>query len=746
MKNMRTAFYVSPHGKDTWSGTAPRASTAGTDGPFATLERARRAIRDIKKSGALPARGVTVWLRGGTYYLGKTFNLTKRDSGTKESPIAYRGYRGEPVTLCGGVAVGGFERYRGKIMVADASAFLRAMSPANDKDAARPELFFKGRRMVLARWPNFDPDDMHGGKWAYIQSVPGKRPTRTRFRYLGDRPSRWANPGEAEVHVFPNFDWRDCIVGVKSIDTKKKEIRLAEKATYPFERGRRFYVQNVFEELDAPGEWYLDSKAGKLYFQPPEDIADGDVILSRLESIVSLKSASHVALRGLTIECCRGAAVVMRGCAASRVVGCVVRNTGRGAGEVWGGAGGYGVIIEDCTDSGVIGCDIYDTGCGGVILNGGDRKTLTPGRNVVENCHIHHYGRILKCYQAGVAIRGVGNRIRHCAIHHAPHNAILLAGNEHVIEYNRVHHVALEGADVGAFYMGRDWSMQGNVVRYNIWHDIYGYGCQHWDVTKGTVGYDAPHGAWGVYLDDCASGTTVFGNIFYRVPMAAVHVGGGRDNVIENNIIINACPALHLDARWDEYALWYTLQKERLEAMNYTKPPYSTRYPNLPKVYDVDPRLPMGNRIVRNIITYRDDNFRGFWAARKGKGIAILWELEDFHPESTEIDSNLVWHYRKPVRVDRNALREQGGVIDWRQWKASGFDTHSVIADPKFRNPAKDDYRLKAGSPAFKLGFKPIPVEKIGPYKSPLRASWPIKQPREPIIEGIIKKRISLRK
>jgi hypothetical protein len=308
-----------------------------------------------------------------------------------------------------------------------------------------------------------------------------------------------------------------------------------------------------------------------------------------------------------------------------------------------------------------------------------------------------------------------------------------------------VHHVALESADVGAFYMGRDWSMQGNVVRYNIWHDIYGYGCQDWDISKGTVGYDAPHGAWGVYLDDCASGTTVFGNIFYRVPMSAIHVGGGRDNLIENNIIIDACPSLHLDARWDEYALWYTLQKERLEAMNYTKPPYSTRYPNLSKVYDVDPRLPMGNRIVRNIMVYRDDNFRGFWAARTGKGIAILWELEDFHPETTEIDNNLVWHYGKPVRVDRNALKEPGGVVGWREWKASGFDVHSLIADPRFRNPAKGDYRLRAGSPAFKLGFKPIPVEKIGPYKSPLRATWPIHEPTGPRVEGIVKKRISLR-
>lgn len=734
MKNKQCSLYVSLTGKDTWSGTSAQPNRSGTDGPFATLERARLAIRKMNAADRLPSGGVTVCIRGGTYYLHQTFTLSKRDAGTEQAPITYRAYRGETVVLCGGTPVLPFSLHRGKIMVADVPRSAYEV-PGSGTDLMRPELFFNGARMELARWPNRDPDDMHGGKWAYIQSVPGKRPTRTRFRYLGDRPSRWANPGEAEVHVFPRYDWRDCIVRIKKIDTRSKEIQLAGKAAYPFEAGRRFYVRNVLEELDSPGEWYLDKKAGKLYFWPPERISDGDAVLSRLESIVSLKNASNVTLRGLQLECCQGVAAVLKGCTNSRIVGCIIRNTG-----------GYGVIIEECTGSSVIGCDIHDTGRGGVILSGGDRKTLAPGRNLVENCHIHHYGRIIKCYQSGVHIQGVGNRIRHCSIHHAPHNAILLAGNEHVIEYNRVHHVALESADVGAFYMGRDWSMQGNIIRYNIWHDIYGYGCQHWDISKGTVGYEAPHGAWGVYLDDCASGTTVFGNIFYRVPMAALHVGGGRDNVIENNIIVGACPSLHLDARWDEYALWYTLQKERLEAVNYTKPPYSKRYPKLLKIYDVNPRLPMGNRIVRNIMVYRDDNFRGFWAAQTGKGIAVLWELEDFHAESTEIDNNLVWHHRKPVRVARNAFKEPGGVIGWREWKASGFDVHSVIADPRFRNPAKDDYRLKAGSPAFKLGFKPIPVEKIGPYKSPLRASWPIRESSEPILEGIVKKRVSLRK
>ena len=90
-----------------------------------------------------------------------------------------------------------------------------------------------------------------------------------------------------------------------------------------------------------------------------------------------------------------------------------------------------------------------------------------------------------------------------------------------------------------------------------------------------------PHAAWAIYLDDCASGTTVLGNLFVRVPLGAVMIGGGRDNVVTNNVIVDSSPAVHLDARWDEYPHYYTYQKEELEAVNYTEPPYSTKYPRL---------------------------------------------------------------------------------------------------------------------------------------------------------------------
>jgi hypothetical protein len=80
------------------------------------------------------------------------------------------------------------------------------------------------------------------------------------------------------------------------------------------------------------------------------------------------------------------------------------------------------------------------------------------------------------------------------------------------------------------------------------------------------------------------------------------------------------------------------------------------------------------------------------------------------------------------VFVDDVSLTEVEYMDEWQSWLALGMDKNSKVADPLFVNAAKDDYRLKPESPAFKLGFKPIPVEKIGPYQSSQRVTWPIKE------------------
>jgi hypothetical protein len=204
-------------------------------------------------------------------------------------------------------------------------------------------------------------------------------------------------------------------------------------------------------------------------------------------------------------------------------------------------------------------------------------------------------------------------------------------------------------------------------------------------------------------------------------------MGGGRDNLVENNIFVDCIPAFHTDDRWDAYPWDY--MRERLEAMNYKQPPYSERYPQLRTLDEDDPRRPANNRFLRNVVSYRRDDFAGFWHMRQREGAAIIYHLTPFDPDSDVFDHNLVHHFGLPIRVEAGYYKQAAphqGVWSWEQWRSAGFDAHTIIADPLFLDAERDDYRLRPGSPAFGQGFQRIPIERMGLYRSPLRASWPV--------------------
>jgi hypothetical protein len=325
-----------------------------------------------------------------------------------------------------------------------------------------------------------------------------------------------------------------------------------------------------------------------------------------------------------------------------RIADSVIRNIGNSA-----------VILEGGTHHAVSGCDIYHLGDSGIQMTGGDRATLEPGGHEARDNHIHRMGQWSRTYQPGIQISGVGNRIAHNLIHDGPHSAIQLSGNEHLIEFNEIHHMALETGDVGAFYMGRDFTMRGNVIRHNFFHHTGGVGM----------------GAMGVYLDDCSGGATVFGNVFYKMSRA-MFIGGGRDNTVENNVFVECEPAVQIDGRGlDPRPVWrnqiYKTMKERLDAMHPDQPPYSTHYPELAqlkKYYQGTSGVPPeGNRVIRNICV--------------GKWLDIRWNAD---PKLIEVEDNL------------------------------------TDADPGLVDPANMNFQLREDSPAYKLGFKRIPFERIG--------------------------------
>jgi len=720
-------LYVAHDGRDSWSGTLAAPNPSNTDGPFATIERARNEIRQrkTKSDSRQLSQPITVWVGGGDWYLDKPIQLTAADSGSEKAQIVYRASSNEVVRLIGGVTVTRFAPHNGEILKAAVSNLGLAQLPLATGDRIRGwapsfELFFRGQRQELARWPNRQRDDPRGGEWAFITDV-GPRGSSTRFQYAGDRPAHWRRPLEGQVHVWPWHDWFDEFIGIASISAANHEITLAGEAHYFLKPGRRFYVRNVFEELDAPGEWYFDRVTQTLYFWPPSPPSDGDVVVSTLKNVVTLQDTTNVMVRGFSIEACRGDAVRVIGGAHNAIAGCTVRNTG-----------GFGIVITGGKDNGADGNDVYDTGYGGISLGGGDRATLTPAGNYAVNNQIHHFGQVLKCYQPGVAVGGVGQRVAHNLIHDGPHCAIQLSGNEHVIAYNDIHHVCRESSDAGAIYAGRDWTSRGNVIAYNIIHDIEGWTLvsgANWPSATGpdpdgTVTYQSHHYVWAVYLDDLQGGTVIKGNVFYRLPGPAIHIGGGQYNRVENNIFADCDRGVLINTR-DKY----DEQQERLAQINYLQPPWSTTYPELLKLLDADPRTPAHNAILHNI-----------FVCPRGP-----YQFSPFDPATSLVDSNIVWTGTNALTIYAAFYQKPGGGknLNWDAWRALGFDKDSVNATPLFVDAVADNYDLADDSPAFALGFKRIPVERIGLYPDDLRASWPPPPPdprhlaKEPTVQTI---------
>ena len=648
-------FSVSTTGDDTNPGTE--------DKPFASLERARDEIRLIKASGPLPAGGFTVEVRGGVYELSRPFELTEKDSGAENASIVYRAQKGAMVRLVGGRTVTGWkqvtdpavlarldESTRGKVWQAD----LRALGIIDFSKVAasekRIEFFFQDKPMTLARWPNEG--------FVKITEVLGPTPVDIRgtkgckegkFAYDGNRPQRWAAEKDIWVHGYWFWDWSEQRHRVESIDTEKHVITIKPPYHgYGYRKGQWFYAFNLLCEIDCPGEWYLDQSTGVLYFWPPASLEKSSAVVSIVPALITMTNTSYVTFRGMVLEACRETAIQISGGRHNLIAGCTIRNTGQNAVSICG------------TESGVVGCDIYETGTGGILLNGGDRRTLTPAMLYAENNHIHHFSRWDRVYQPGISLNGVGNRACHNMIDNAPHMAIGFSGNDHLIEFNEIHSVCYESSDAGAIYAGRDWTMRGTIIRNNFFHHINGF---------------EGRGCVGVYLDDQFSGTEVSGNIFYKVTRAAM-IGGGRDCTIENNIFVDCVPAIHVDARGLGWAAdGFEGLKNGLKAMPYTEPPWSTRYQNLANILDNEPMAPRGNVIARNICV------GGRWG--------------DFEKKAKPL-----------VKFEDNLLDQ----------------------DPLFVDDAHQNFHLRNDSPAYKLGFKRIPIEKIGLYQDELRASWPVKQ------------------
>jgi len=582
--------YVAKNGDDANPGTR--------DKPLASVPEAVETMR-----GAGPG---TIWIGPGEYYLEKGLSFDTQHAGTAEQPLVLCGAEPGAVRLTGSRAVGEFRpitaaeaqslvspEAKQHVLVADLKEQgFPPLGPLPDKhrDHGREEVVFGDRPMQSARWPNegfveFDKviDSGASGVTHWVSRTvyrPGS------FQFPGERAKRWDFSRGVWLHGFWCYEWSDEVLKAASYDPASGELRLAAKHAYgigsPWRKDSKhpFYALHVFEELDQPGEYYLDRQNNRLYFWPPGDVAQTPVHLTLCrQPLLRADGAAYLTVRDLIFENGCDAGLVMKNCRHCRVENCLVRNMGRSG------------ISLNGSQMAAVRCEVTEVGSSGISIYGGERKTLTPGACSIENCHVHHVGRLN--WEGGrcAILGGCGNRLANNLFHHGPTGAVAYGGNEHVLELNEVHSMCLHYADVGVFYTGRDWASQGNVVRWNYIHDV---------PVKGGSGSQA------MYLDDCDSGETVVGNIVYRCGNRGVLLGGGRDNTFRGNIFIDQPIGIHVDARgprgivFDRPDSWNLLAK--CEALDYQSPLWKARYPRLAKTMQENPVMPLGNSMHENIL------------------------------------------------------------------------------------------------------------------------------------------------
>jgi parallel beta-helix repeat protein len=478
-----------------------------------------------------------------------------------------------------------------------------------------------------------------------------------------DVRSAWLSAPDAEVHIFQSGDCRAFseILSIVSYDANERRLQLGgPEAHSALNPGDRYYVENVKEELDAPGEWFLDSKAGTLtYFPRVTFTPRSEVLVPMTTRLLQVEGqhATRTPVRHL------------------RFAGLTFRNTDWNRG---GASAGYGVgddgaiylreaeacVVEDCRfinlgtyavcmakgrGNIVRGCEVAHAGGGGVLIMEG------VGNQVIDN-HLHHLGEAYQ-HVGGVVLAGAGasdNMLAHNAIHDVSRYGISLKepGQHNVVEFNRIQNTNLETSDSGGIEVTQhDRAFRsGSIIRNNQVADTIGY--------SSTFG-EPVYMSWGIYLDSFASGYEVSGNVVCRTYNGGIMLQGGRDNRVMNNIFVDGQVSQGSLANFEHQS--------------------------------------QGLHVTSNIFAFSAPD-------------AVVFETGDLGPDVIRVDRNLYFPPRSSPPTFASSK-----ASTFAEWRRQGRDAASVVADPRFRLARPDDYVLQSGSPAFRLGFPVLPLEQIGP-------------------------------
>jgi len=587
-------LHVSAAATDTPADEQASAATAPTRASGELGLRAAVAVLAASKSRFAGGKAdrLDIVLGPGTYRLAQPLQI-RFDPSWRGTPVSLSGAGADRTILSGAKIVRGFRApdandtaaarlpaaARSHVLVAkladsgidDAGTFERQGFGIRVTPAPL-ELFYRGEPQTLARWPS------HG--FATIASLPGGE-KGTSFTVAGAPLDALKAEPELRAMGYWARNWADTTLPVESVDPSSGIVTLAGPAPMlGMKAGQRMVFENALSQLDRPGEWYLDRASMTVYFWPPAPLSDGDVEASVTNQLLVASAAGNLTIHDLGFEYTRGNAIEIVGGQNIEIDHAKVRNAGSVA--VWSTA----------SNSHYRFMDVSNTGEGGFVVFAGNRQTLAAGNVTIEDSVIHDYALRSRAYRPAISMTGVGDRIERNHIYNGPHAAIIFGGNDHVISGNEIDHVAQESDDTGAIYTGRDWTARGTLIEGNFLHDI-GSAAQ-------------PQATMGIYLDDQGGGTTIRRNVFSKVNQA-IFIGGGRDNLVEDNLFVNCTPAIHIDSRGLSWQKGLANDpngqlRQQLALVRYNQPPYSTRYPSLATLLENAPGAPKGNVLRRNAV------------------------------------------------------------------------------------------------------------------------------------------------
>jgi hypothetical protein len=697
-------FYVSAAGSDANPGTNAR--------PFATITRARDEIRKAR-SEQTPARGATVWIRQGSYNLAEPIVFKPQDSGSPGAVITYAAYQSEDVTLRGGLPLKAeWKPYAGGIYFCSL-----ASTPLEDKEMT--QLFCNGRRMVRARYPNWDFENplrngtgyflCEDGDLAHISWRPGQ---------LGDRKDKWRNPQTGIVHCFHSRNWGNMQYRIKGVDFGKRSIIFGEGGWQCQRRigpgkGRGssspYYIENIFEELDVPHEWFLDTEKNLLYFHPPAgvDINKAKIELTTLPRLIEFRGSPenpvhHINIRGLHLTQSqttfmdeyedlgrgdwaihRGGAVYFLGAENCRVEDCRIEQVG-----------GNGIFLDGYNRNvDVTGCLIEDVGESAVCFvgsakavrhfmtwsnqgRGGEIVTdLTPGPKSpdypadcsVSNSILRNVGVYGKQTSAVIVSKAMGIKISHCTIYGIPRAGITFNDGTwggHVLEHCDIWDTVMETGEHGPFNgWGRDrfWSgLKKDLVFLDAVKTVH--------IRNNRISNLRPAisaGNWTIDLDDGCSNYHIYNNLRLG---STLKLRDGYHRKVYNNIHVSAVPLG-----------WHCWPSESED------------------VFEKNITVVAGAAEGKSAPTTAMIRAAGSMAP---------------HPWGKRHVNNLWWNFNTSEFTVQAKAKD--AVESWEQWQQLGYGAGSFFTDPEFIDPANGDYRVKSDSPALKLGFENFPMDRFG--------------------------------